>query len=91
MIEMLVASPKAERLAAHFDDDLFAPDLLVCETLGAVRSMVRRGEVCDHEGSALIAHLASYVALAEELRAPLITTDIGLARAAEPYIAVIAI
>ena len=53
MLEVLYHSPAGEQLVVHFDDDLFAPDLLISEVLNRLRHDIRSGQLS--EGRALAA------------------------------------
>ncbi len=53
MLEVLYHSPAGEQLVVHFDDDLFAPDLLISEVLNRLRHDIRLGQLS--EGRALAA------------------------------------
>jgi predicted nucleic acid-binding protein len=53
MLEVLHHSRAGEQLLAHFDDDLFAPDLLISEILNRLRHDIRSGQIS--EGRALAA------------------------------------
>lgn len=115
MIDVITGSPRADRLLAVFDDDLFAPDLLVPEVLGFLRRTAAAGSLHDADQLATalqqapIEYLhtwpytermwswrhnmspydASYVALAEDLGATLVTSDLRLAKAAAGVVKVI--
>lgn len=117
MIDVLTGSERADQLLAVFDDDLFAPDLLVPEVFSFLRRMSARGrlpEADDLAASLQAAPLeylpawphaarvwqwrhvmspydATYVALAEDLCAALVTTDLRLAKAAAGIVPVLSI
>jgi predicted nucleic acid-binding protein len=53
MLEVLHRSNAGDRLLAHFDDDLYAPDLFISEVLNRLRHDCRSGQLS--EGRALAA------------------------------------
>ncbi len=115
MIDVLTGSPRADRLLAVFDDDLFAPDLLISEVLAFLRRTAASGALHDADRLATVLQQApieylhtwpytermwswrhnmtpydaSYVALAEDLGAALVTSDLRLAKAAAGIVSVI--
>lgn len=117
MIDVLVGTERAGQLLAVLDDEIFAPDLLVCEVFSVLRRMagsrtVRNADQLAAElRQAPVEYLhtwpyaermwswrhnmspydASYVALAEDLGAALVTTDLRLAKAAKGIVAVITV
>lgn len=117
MVDVLVASERAAQLLAVFDDDLFAPDLLVTEVYSVLRRLTTARTVRNADQLALelrqspVEYLhtwpyaermwgwrhtmspydASYVALAEDLGATLVTTDLRLASVAKGIVPVIAV
>jgi predicted nucleic acid-binding protein len=119
MIEVLTRTPKAAALQALFDDDLFAPDLLVTEVLHHIRRELIGGRLDDRQASLAATMLASadvqylpasalteqiwkwrnnvsmydatYLAVAHDLRCPLLTTDrrlVGVPGLTVPVLAV---
>ena len=117
MVDVLVASERAAQLLAVFDDDLFAPDLLVTEVYSVLRRLTTARTLRNADQLALelrqspVEYLhtwpyaermwgwrhtmspydASYVALAEDLGATLVTTDLRLASVAKGIVPVIAV
>lgn len=117
LIDFLLGAPSASHLQAQFDDDLFAPDLLLPEVMRQLRKFVQNkamsatdadtqlGRVLDAQIEYLpISTFAStiwewrhnispfdacYVALALDLRSPLMTSDRRLAAAAFGIVPVI--
>ena len=117
MIDVLTGGTRADHLLALFDDDLFAPDLLLPEVFSFLRRMAGTGTLHDTDQLAAMLQKApveylhtwpyaermwswrhnmspydaTYVALAEDLGATLITTDLRLAKAANGIVPVISV
>ena len=118
-IDVLIGATRRDQLLPLLDDDLFAPDLLVPEVLGALRRLIAHGDIDAVEAEAaatafraapveylpiwpytervwqlrnnLSTYDACYIALAEDLNAPLVTTDLRLARSAAGMVAIITV
>jgi len=119
MIDVLTDTTRRAALLPLFDDDLFAPDLLISEVMSFLKRMTTARKLARPEADRLALALrqapieylptwpyaermwtcrhnlspydATYVALADDLRAPLVTTDSRLAKAAADLVTVMAI
>ncbi len=119
MIDFLAGTERSANLLPLFDDELFAPDLLIAEVFSFLKRMTTAKLLSGSEAEQLALALrrtpiqylhtwpyaermwswrqnlspydASYVALADGLGAPLITTDGRLGRAAAGLVAVISV
>ena len=54
MLEVLHHSPSGDQLLSHFDDDLFAPDLLISEVLNRLRHDIRSGQLSESRALAAV-------------------------------------
>jgi predicted nucleic acid-binding protein len=119
LIDVLTGTARRQKLLAHFDDDLFAPDLLISEVYSFLARMATARRLSRSEADRLALSLrkapieylpvwpyaermwswrhnlspydAAYVALADDLRAPLVTSDNRLGRAAAALVAVVSV
>ena len=119
LIEVLTGTTRSVQLVPLFDDDLFAPDLLIPEVHSFLKRMTTERRLSRQEADQLAltlrqapieylptwpyaqqmwqwrhnlsAYDAVYVALANDLRAPLVTTDSRLAKAAADLVTVLTV
>ncbi len=119
MIDVLTGTTRSAQLRSLFDDDLFAPDLLIAQVFSFLKRMTTARRLSRPEADQLALTLrqapieylptwpyaehvwtwrdnlscydAVYVALASDLRAPLVTTDAHLAKAAADLVAVLTV
>ena len=119
MVDVLTRTERGTQLLPLFDDDLFAPDLLVPEVFSFLKRMIQEKRLTRPAADQLALLLrqapieylptwpysekmwtwrhnlscydAVYVALADEFRAPLVTTDYRLAKAAADLVTIIAV